>query len=57
MAAELNTHFDRMKDEILTGVHALVKSQAEAPPIKAVKEEPESMNATKELNAHLLKLI
>ena len=41
MAAELNTHFDRMKDEILTGVHALVKGQAEAPPTKAVKEDPE----------------
>ena len=57
MSYELNTPFERMIDEFITGVHALVEGQAEAPPVKAVQEEPETINVTTELNAHLLKLI
>ena len=57
MAAEINNFFERMRDEVLTGVHALVEGQAEAPKVKAVEEEPETINATTEVNYQLLKLI
>ena len=46
-----------MRDEVLTRVHALVEVQAEAPPVEAAKEQPSTMNATTEGNAHPLKLI
>ena len=35
MADELNTNFTRIRDEVLTVVHALVESQFEVPPVKA----------------------
>ena len=38
MAAELNIHFESTIDEVINGVHALGKGQAEAPPVEAVKE-------------------
>ena len=40
MVAELNTNFERMRDEVLAGVHALMEVQAEALPIEAVEEYP-----------------
>ena len=57
VAAELNTILKSMRDEVLAGVHALVEGQAEAPPVEAVQEYPEKMNATTEVNYQLLKLI
>ena len=57
MAAELNTNLERMKDEVLSGVHALVEGQAEAPPVEAVEGELATMNATTEVNTQLLQLI
>ena len=57
MSYELNTPFERMIDEFITGVHALVEGQAEAPPVKAVQEEPPKTNETTEVSAQLLKLI
>ena len=38
MEAQLNIHFESTIDEVINGVHALGKGQAEAPPVKAVKE-------------------
>ena len=57
MAAELNTNFERITAEVITGVYALVEVQAEAPPLEEVQEEPATMNTTTELNYQLLKLI
>ena len=57
MAAELSTNFERMRDEVITGVHAIAEGKSEAPPLKVVKEEPATMNTTMELNSHILKLI
>ena len=31
--------------------------QSEAPPVKSVEEDPETMNATTEVNSHLLYLV
>ena len=45
-----------MRDEFLTGVHALVEGQAEYPPVEAVAEDPTTMNATTEVNYQLLRL-
>ena len=57
MAAELNKWFERMRDEVLTGVHTLLEGQYESPPVKAVQEEPPKTNETTEVSAQLLKLI
>ena len=57
MAAELNTNFERMRDEVLTRFYVLVEGQAEAPKVEAAQEEPEIMNATTEVNYQLLELI
>ena len=46
-----------MRDEFLTRFHALVEVQAEPPPLKAVQEEPSTMNPATELNVQLLNLI
>ena len=34
IAAELNTNFERLRDKVLTEVHALVEGQYEAPPVE-----------------------
>ena len=34
MAYEIDKCFERMRDEVLTGVHALVELQSEAPPVE-----------------------
>ena len=57
MSDELNTNVERMRDEVLTGVHSQPESQSEAPPVEEVKEEPGTMNATTEENTQILKLI
>ena len=46
-----------MREEVLTRVHALVEGQAEAPPVESSKQQPATMNANTEVNAHPLKLI
>ena len=46
-----------MRDKVLTRVHSLVEVQAEAPPVKAAKEQPSTMNATTDVNSHPLKLV
>ena len=33
MASELNNCFERIRDEVLTGVHSLVEGQDEVPPV------------------------
>ena len=43
MAAELNTNFESMRDEVLTRFYVLVEGQAEAPKVEAAQEEPEIM--------------
>ena len=56
METELNTNFERIRDEFFTGFHSIVEGQSGYPPFKAVQEEPETMNVNTEVNAHILKL-
>ena len=37
LEAETSTHFERIKDEVLTRVHAQVEDQSEAPTVKAIQ--------------------